>query len=60
MQINELSECDVPSKLMDCKRQIVSLQHMLAERDQERDNFLTAQGGNDSVHGKAWLEKQSA
>jgi hypothetical protein len=33
MQINELSECDVPSKLLDCKRQIVQLQNMLAQRD---------------------------
>jgi len=29
----------------------------LAQRDKERDDFLTAQGGGESVHGKAWLEK---
>lgn len=60
LQINELSNCELPAKVLQYKHQVESLQKMLMQREQERDHFLDAKAGpGDSNHTKAVLEKQS-
>lgn len=59
MQINELTNCELPAKVLEYKRQVESLQKMLMQREQERENFLDAQGTKEGGHTKHVLEKQS-
>lgn len=59
LQINELTNCELPAKVLDLKRQIESLQKMLNQREQERDLYLSNNPG-DAGSSKVMLERQSA
>ncbi len=39
-QINELSNCELPAKVLEQKRQIESLQKIIVQREQERELYI--------------------